>query len=174
VSSKGFENSPFYIRNKRPAVDIDTMSEMSSISKIPEKRTPNIGNYLGKTQHIERAKSSQNQPDVSAAGGPGETKTYIPAGYFKYAGYVSKDSNPQIQQDRSFYDSQKFKYRFNEELSTMQPRTPSVKAPEPVLPPKLKNHAAGQPSDWAGSPIPGQVKHWAYNTTSSLKTAAAA
>jgi hypothetical protein len=56
----------------------------------------------------------------------------------------------------------------------MQPRTPSVRAPEPVLPPKLKNHAAGQPSDWAGAPIPGQVKHWAYNTTSSLKTAAAA
>jgi hypothetical protein len=96
VSSKGFENSPFYIRNKRPAVDIDAVSEISSISKIPEKRTPNIANYLGKTQHIERAKSSQNQPDVSVAGGPGETKTYIPAGYFKYAGYVSKDSNPQI------------------------------------------------------------------------------
>lgn len=49
-----------------------------------------------------------------------------------------------------------------------------MRAPEPIVPAKMKNHAAGQPSDWAGSPIPGQVKHWAYNTTSSLKTAAAA
>ena len=174
VSSKGFENAPFYIRNKRPTVEIDNVSEMSSISKVPARPPPNIGNYLGKTQHMERAKSSQNQPEVSVAGGPGETKTFIPAGYFKYAGYISKDANAQVQQDRSFYDSQKFKYRFNEELSTLQPRTPSVRATEPALPPKLKNHAAGQPSDWAGSPIPGQVKHWAYQTTNYLKSSAAA
>jgi hypothetical protein len=42
------------------------------------------------------------------------------------------------------------------------------------LPPKLKNHAAGQASDWAGTPIPGQVKHWAYQTTGSIKSGAAA
>jgi hypothetical protein len=42
------------------------------------------------------------------------------------------------------------------------------------LPPKLKNHAAGQTSDWAGTPIPGQVKHWAYQTTGSIKSGAAA
>ena len=59
VSSKGFENSPFYIRNKRPTVDIDNVSEMSSISKVPT-RPANIALYLGKTQHMERAKSSQN------------------------------------------------------------------------------------------------------------------
>jgi hypothetical protein len=58
VSSKGFENTPFYIKNKRPMVDIDTLSEMSSISKVPGKPAPNIGRYLGKTQHIERARSS--------------------------------------------------------------------------------------------------------------------
>lgn len=76
-------------------MEIDAVSELSSISKVPARPAPNIGNYLGKTQHIERAKSSQHQPDLaSVAGGPGETKTYIPAGYFKYAGYVSKDSNP--------------------------------------------------------------------------------
>ena len=40
--------------------------------------------------------------------------------------------------------------------------------------PKLKNHAAGQPSDWAGAPIAGQVKNWFYQTTSSLKTGAEA
>lgn len=51
----------------------------------------------------------------------------------------------------------------------MQPRTPSVRAPEPVLPPRLKNHAAGQASDWAETHIPGQVKHWAYQTTGSIK-----
>jgi hypothetical protein len=64
-----------------------------------------------------------------------ETKTFIPAGYFKYAGYVSKDSNPQVQYDRSFYDSQKFKYRFNEDLPSTVPKTPSIKY-EPALPPK--------------------------------------
>jgi hypothetical protein len=60
VSSKGFENSPFYIRNKRPTVDIDAISEMSSISKVPSKPAPYIGNYLGKTQFMQRAKSSSN------------------------------------------------------------------------------------------------------------------
>ena len=68
---------------------------MSSISKVPT-RPANIALYLGKTQHMERAKSSQNQPEVSVAGGPGETKTFIPAGYFKYAGYISKDSPAQV------------------------------------------------------------------------------
>jgi hypothetical protein len=100
-------------------------------------------------------------------------KSYIPAGYFKYAGYISKDSNAQIQQDRSFYDSQKFKYRFNED-HTSYLKTPSVKY-EPALPPRLKNHAAGQPSDWAGLPIPGEAKKWnAYSTLSSLKNSAEA
>ena len=96
VSSKGFENAPFYIRNKRPTVDIDNVSEMSSISKVQTRPVPNIALYLGKTQHMERARSSQNQPEVSVAGGPGETKTFIPAGYFKYAGYISKDSPAQV------------------------------------------------------------------------------
>ena len=40
------------------------------------------------------------------------------------------------------------------------------------MPPKLKNHAAGQASDWASTPIPGQVKHWAYQTTGSIKSGA--
>lgn len=30
--------------------------------------------------------------------------------------------------------------------------------------PKYKNHAAGQPSDWAQAPIPGQPKRWAIHT----------
>ena len=30
-------------------VEIDAISEMSSISKVPARPAPNIGNYLGKT-----------------------------------------------------------------------------------------------------------------------------
>jgi hypothetical protein len=69
---------------------------MSSISQVPGKPAPNIAKYLGKTAFVDRAKSSSNRPEVSVAGGPGETKTFIPAGYFKYAGYVSKDANYQV------------------------------------------------------------------------------
>jgi len=75
-----------------------------------------------------------------------------------------------VQQDRSFYDSQKFKYRFNED-HTSYLKTPSVKY-EPALPPKQKNHAAGVGSDWACKPIPGEAKRWAYSTVSSFKNVA--
>jgi hypothetical protein len=68
---------------------------MSSISKVPTRHA-SIAFYLGKTQHMDRANSSQNQPEVSVAGGPGEIKTFIPAGYFKYASYISKASPAQV------------------------------------------------------------------------------
>ena len=49
-----------------------------------------------------------------------------------------------------------------------------MKPAEPTLPPRLKNHAAGVPSDWACTPIAGQVKNWVYQTTNSFKTSAEA
>lgn len=169
MSSSAYEGAPFYVRTKRPTLDIDTLSEMSSVSKL----AANVAS--AKSKLWNRAKSlNQQQPDLQSNknGQSSDMKSYIPAGYFKYAGYVSKDANQQVQQDRSFYDSQKFKYRFNED-HTSYLKTPSIKY-EPALPPRQKNHAAGVTSDWACKPIPGEAKRWAYSTVSSLKNTAEA
>jgi hypothetical protein len=34
MSSSAYEGAPFYVRTKRPTLDIDTLSEMSSVSKL--------------------------------------------------------------------------------------------------------------------------------------------
>lgn len=80
----------------------EIQSQLSSASK-------GIG-YLARSKLMSRAKSN------SVSDPEGGMKVFQPVGYTKYGRWVSKDAPAQCQQDGSFYDSQKFQYRFNEEL----------------------------------------------------------
>jgi hypothetical protein len=58
MSSSAYEGAPFYVRTKRPTLDIDTLSEMSSVSKL----AANVAS--AKSKLWNRAKSlNQQQPD---------------------------------------------------------------------------------------------------------------
>jgi len=119
---------------------------MTSVSK---RAAEDEARYLGRSKLMTRAKSNTKGQEM---------KTFLPVGFSHTKQFVSKDAPAQQQQDASFYDSSKFtKTRFNEELaaSRVGSAVGSKALFEPAVPPKYKNHAAGQPSDWAQTPIPG-------------------
>ena len=113
------------------------------------KRAPDDeARYLGRSKLMSRAKSNSKAA-------PKEMKTFQPVGYSNSKNIVSKDAPAQQQQDAAFYHSSQFtQSRFNEELSRVSSGVNKVPF-EPGVLPKYKNHAAGQPSDWAQAPIPG-------------------
>lgn len=152
--------SSFYKRKddaqKRAAADIEeTLSHLTSVSQKGNE-------YFSKSKLMQRAKSNAS-----------EVKVYHPVGFSAKKMFVSKDAPAQHQQDASFYDPTKFIYRFNETLETQTTPMSSTMTqfrhrkpfdPSSSLPPKDKTHAAGQPSDWAGKPIVGEVRNWSKNS----------
>ena len=58
MSSSAYEGAPFYVRTKRPTLYIDTLSEMSSVSKL----AANVASAKSKLWNRGRS-LNQQQPD---------------------------------------------------------------------------------------------------------------